>query len=48
MKVSEVLCAVAVLYMFGFVVVMVLVASGYQGGDLLTEHYRSVLQLIFR
>lgn len=37
----------AVLYVVGFLWVMSLVMfEGYQGGDMLTEHYRSVLQAI--
>lgn len=34
------------LYVFGLVFVLMNVAAGYEGGDLLTEHYRGVLQAI--
>lgn len=33
-------------YIIGLLFVLAMVASGYQGGDMLTEHYRSVLQFI--
>ena len=39
---------VAVFYVLGFLFVMIAVAQGYQGGDLLSEHYRAMLQLIFK
>ncbi len=37
---------VVTIYLFGLLFVLVMVASGYQGGDMLTEYYRSVLQFI--
>ncbi len=36
------------IYLFGLLFVLAMVASGYQGGDMLTEHYRSVLQFIIK
>lgn len=34
------------LYILGLLYVLLMVATGYQGGDVLTEHYRAVLQFI--
>ena len=40
--------AAVVIYALGFGVVMLNVANGYAGGDMLTEHYRSVLQMFVK
>jgi hypothetical protein len=39
--------AVSVIWLFGLIIVIGMVINGYQGGDMMTEHYRSVLQFIF-
>lgn len=36
-----------VIYMLGLTLVLAKIANGYEGGDLMTEHYRTVLQFIF-
>jgi hypothetical protein len=46
-NILNVLGWVAVFYLMGFLYVMACVAQGYTGGDMLTEHYRSVLMFIF-
>lgn len=46
--ITQFIAIAGLLYLFGFVFVMLSVMNGYQGGDVLSEHYRSVLQVIFR
>lgn len=43
----NILLFVSVVYLTGLLLVLVKVSSGYEGGDLMTEHYRGVLQFIF-
>lgn len=44
--IKDTIICVATLYMFGLLFVLAMVASGYQGGDMLTEHYRTALQAV--
>jgi hypothetical protein len=45
-QIIDVLGFAASIYIFGLLFVLLMVATGYQGGDMLTEHYRGVLQSI--
>lgn len=41
-----IVAGVAIIYLAGLLLVLAKVSSGYEGGDLMTEHYRGVLQTI--
>ncbi len=42
----EIIGIAVTIYIFGLFFVLAVVADGYEGGDILTEHYRSVVQFI--
>jgi len=43
-NITDIILSAIALYFIGFLFIILLVAMGYQGGDMITEHYRSVLQ----
>ena len=45
-KIKTAFAFVVTLYIIGLLFVIVKVANGYQGGDMLSEHYRSMLQTV--
>ncbi len=43
-NITDIILSAIALYFIGLLLILLLVATGYQGGDMITEHYRSVLQ----